>query len=92
MMSDPVEDIIASGLDAADIAYVRDGDTRANTLGLDFLLTESGVFIEVKRFHADRIAAQMARAPNVIAIQGIEAARWFAKAISPPSSPTQEAA
>jgi hypothetical protein len=75
VITDPIERIVADGLDAAGIAYVHED---ATTKGLDFRLVASGVFIEVKQYHAARIATQMARDPNVIAIQGRAAAEWFA--------------
>lgn len=76
-MPDPIEKIVEDALISAGIDYVRDPHPAA--LNLDFFLTGYGVHIECKQFHTDRIAAQMARAPNVIAIQGIEAARLFAR-------------
>ena len=48
---------------------------------LDFYLPGEDVHIEVKRLHSDRIAAQMARADNVIAAQGETAVRFLAAAI-----------
>lgn len=75
---DPVETIVADGLAAAGIAH-RFGHDVAN--GLDFYLPDFDVYVEVKRFHSGRIAEQMARAENVIAIQGVAAARLFAKLV-----------
>jgi len=71
--SDPMERLIAEALAEAGFLFTAPRDTN-----LDFRLTASGVEIEVKRFHSPRIADQMARAPNVIAIQGEGAVRWFA--------------
>jgi hypothetical protein len=51
-----------------------------NPTRLDFRL-DNGIEIEVKRFHTERIAAQMARAPNVIVAQGEEAIRFLADLI-----------
>lgn len=76
-MNDPMEEIIAKALDHAGMAYLT-GDGGHNPSGLDFRLTENGIEIEVKRFHSDRIAEQMSRADNVIAIQGELAVRFFA--------------
>lgn len=75
-MTDPLERILAAALDRAGIAYTteRDGDT----LALDFHLTEADVYVEVKQFHTPRIAEQMSRAPNVIAVQGRVAVEWLA--------------
>lgn len=74
MTEDPMEAIVAQALTAAGIGYVRDGSNPSN---LDFRL-DDGVEIEVKRFHSPRIAEQMARAENVIAIQGREAVKHYA--------------
>lgn len=79
-MSDPMETVVAEALDIAGINYSRDlGGT--NTVGLDFYLIDYDVHIEVKRFHTSRISEQMSRAPNVIALQGIEAVKLFASLI-----------
>jgi len=39
--------------------------------GLDFYLPSFNVYVEVKQFHSERIAEQMSRQENVIAIQGM---------------------
>ena len=75
-LTDPMERIIASALDAAGISYATD-EGAGNASGLDFRL-HNGVEIEVKQFHSPRIAEQMSRSDNVIAIQGAEAVRFFA--------------
>lgn len=82
--SDPVEDLVESALKSRAIPYERD------RLGLDFYLPDWGIYIEVKQFHSRRIAEQMSRTPNVIAIQGIGAARLFAFLISGRRPPVNE--
>jgi hypothetical protein len=79
---DPVERLIYDALLASGIPFAMDGH-RADGLcrGLDFV-THDGIFIECKQFHTDRVAAQMKRADNVICIQGMAAARFFAEAIA----------
>ncbi len=72
-MSDPMERLIAEALTRAGIAFTTDNEAR-----LDFYLPDADVHIEVKQFHADRIAEQMSRAPNVIAVQGRGAVEWLA--------------
>ncbi len=76
MSDDPMERIVAIALNDAGIDYVRDYGGE-NPSGLDFRLA-NGIEIEVKRFHSPRIADQMARAENVIAVQGKEAVEFFA--------------
>lgn len=78
---DPLEQIIAKALDGTDLAYVTDLGG-GNPSNLDFRLTESGIEIEVKQFHTPRIAEQMSRAENVIAIQGKDAALFFANLLN----------
>lgn len=79
-MSDPVEKIVADALDASRLIY--ETENHPDALGLDFYLPFLGVHIEVKQFHSDRISEQMSRVPNVIAIQGVEAAKLFAKILT----------
>lgn len=73
---DPTEDIVRKALDAANIIYSTERDERNHDL--DFYLIEHAIHVEVKQFHTDRISEQMSRVPNVIAIQGKEAAQFFA--------------
>lgn len=75
-MEDPMEAIVAQALTAAGVGFSRDLGGE-NPSGLDFRLCD-GVEIEVKRFHTPRIADQMARAENVIAIQGKAAVEHYA--------------
>jgi hypothetical protein len=77
---DPMEKIIADALIKAGVVFVTDYGGH-NPTNLDFYLPEHGIHIEVKQFYTPRIADQMSRANNVIAIQGRDAAMWFAKAI-----------
>lgn len=69
-----MERIIADALEEAEIAYIRGKATGE----LDFYIVGSGVWIECKRFYSPRIANQMARQSNVIAVQGMAAARQLA--------------
>jgi hypothetical protein len=78
MLSDPMERMIAEALDAAGVAYTHE---RERGGGLDFHLPDNGVWIEVKQFHSDRIAAQMATQPNVIVAQGRVAVQALAAMI-----------
>lgn len=71
----PLEVQVEAALTAAGIGFTTPAQRRAPT-GLDFTL-DGGIEIEVKRFHSPRIAAQMARAENVIALQGKEAVEMF---------------
>lgn len=75
-ITDPMEKIIAFALYDAGIIYTNEHESN-----LDFYLPMYDLHIEVKRMHSPRIAEQMSRAENVIAIQGERAARVFAEII-----------
>lgn len=77
-ISDPIEKMLAAAFDAAGIAYIHESEDVAGlTKGLDFFLPGFETHVEVKQFHSPRIAKQMSRADNVIAIQGRGAAASF---------------
>lgn len=78
---DPVEQIIEAALIFTKQTYTIERDEHQEH-PLDFHLPEYNVAIEVKQFHSDRIAYQMKKHPNVIAVQGREAALLLAKFIS----------
>ena len=71
----PLETAIQGALKDAGIAFDEDGTKGVDTLGLDFRVGD--VYIEVKQRHSPRISDQMARADNVIAIQGEAATAFF---------------
>ena len=81
-MIDPMEAIIAAALDGAGIRYT----CGAEPTRLDFQLP-NGVEIEVKQMHSPRIAEQMSRTDNVIAIQGRRAVEWFASLLTRSNHP-----
>lgn len=74
-ISDPMERSIAIALSLAGFHYLH--ETEGDTDGLDFVLMDGNVAIEVKQMHSPRIAAQMARRSDVIAIQGARAVKLF---------------
>lgn len=80
-VKDPTELIVEDALTSQGIAFVSDERDPRNQ-NLDFYLIDFDIHIEVKTFHSDRIAEQMSRAPNVIAIQGRKAANAFAEMIA----------
>lgn len=77
-ISDPMERILAEAMSLAGINYEHE---TSGATPLDFYLPPA-VHIEVKQFHSPRIAAQMARADNVIAVQGRGAVEWLAKLLT----------
>lgn len=77
--TDPMEAIVAKGLQSAGIRFVTDQE--GNPTHLDFGL-ENGIQIEVKRYHSERSNDQLKRAPDVILVQGEKAVRWFAEMLA----------
>jgi transcriptional regulator with XRE-family HTH domain len=77
---DPIERIVEQALIDAGIRYATD-DGGGTESRLDFRLLDYDIELEVKRFYTARSGEQLARAPNVILIQGDRAARFFAAAI-----------
>jgi hypothetical protein len=73
MTKDPMERQMVELLNQAGIRFLCD-DHRS---GLDFYLPDLDVYIEVKQFHSPRIANQMARRDNVIAVQGKKSFELF---------------
>ena len=79
--TDPMELIIAEALMLAGVKFRTDHPARLDFHIPDAARSGDGVHIEVKRMHSDRIAEQMSRVPNVIAVQGEDAVRWLADLI-----------
>ena len=77
----PMEEMTERWLLTNGIRYRRDDQTAEGTQ-LDFYLIDFDVYLEVKQFHSDRIAAQMARASNVIAVQGIDSLTFLGALVS----------
>lgn len=79
--TDPMERLVELALIDAGIRFQTDhgGHVPAN---LDFYLPDFDVYLEVKRMHSPRISDQMARAPNVIAIQGEASVRFVVEILT----------
>ena len=74
---DPLEAAVEDALVFCGVPFNRDD----HDSGLDFHLPRTGIYIEVKAFHTPRIADQMSRRPNVIAVQGMQAVRALCEMI-----------
>lgn len=77
---DPMEQMILDALTEGGFCFADEyGTTGLRTPSrLDFYPMNYGVYIEVKQFHSDRIAAQMTGERNVIVAQGREAVAFLA--------------
>ncbi len=69
-ITDPLEQLVADALTEAGIFFKHESE--GDTKNLDFYLPNHGVYIEVKGGHSDRVAEQMSRDFNVIAVQGVK--------------------
>jgi len=78
---DPIELIVAGGLDANGIEFVHESDNKEQKL--DFYLPDLDTYIECKQFPTDRTSAQISGFPNVIVVQGRGAAWAFVKMLRP---------
>lgn len=72
--NDPVEAIVRAALSKRGIVFTEE---ELNEHRLDFHLPDMATAIECKQFYTDRITDQLQRFPNVIVIQGLQAARAF---------------
>lgn len=61
----------------AGIKFIHDSE--GGNQRLDFFLPDHNVFIEVKQYHTDRIAEQMALKDNIIVLQGKQSVEYFIK-------------
>ena len=77
LISCPLELEVHHALTAAGIAFTHESDGDPINQRLDFHLTDFNIHIEVKGGHSPRIADQMSRSPNVIALQGVQAVALF---------------
>lgn len=84
--TDPMERKVLAALRELQTPIAMDSNTPPH---LDFYLPEFDVHIEVKQFHSDRIAEQMSRVDNVIVIQGLIAAEFFASIVARIKSETE---
>lgn len=75
--ADYLEKIIAQSLNDAGIEFVHESESKEQSL--DFYLPKFGVYLEIKQFHSERIAKQMAAKDNVIAIQGTQSVNFIIK-------------
>ena len=78
---DPIEKIVGEALDRAGIAYEKDKELEPGRYSIDFYLPDFDLWIEVCQFHTPRKIEQMSRLPNVVLVQGKEAAENLSKLI-----------
>lgn len=78
-ITDPMEIIIAEALIDAEVPFMHEVPTGRRSI--DFYLPIQDVYIEVKRFHSDRLDDQMSSCENIIAVQGMKAALLLAQII-----------
>lgn len=73
--SDHLEKMLGNFFIENNILFVHESQNKAQ--GLDFYLPDYYIYIEVKQFHADRVAKQLAAQDNVILLQGRKTVEFF---------------
>lgn len=73
--SDHLEKALADFLNSKGICFVHESQNKAQ--GLDFYLPAFDIYIEIKQYHSERIAKQLATQDEVILIQGKKALDFF---------------
>lgn len=73
--SDHLEKMLHNALIEAGIEAIHESEGAI----LDFYLPEHDTYIEVKQYHSDRIAKQMAKADNILVLQGKTSVELFIK-------------
>lgn len=58
-------------------SFVFTHESEVSEKQLDFKLKTSGVQIEIKQYHSDRIAKQLNQHENVIVLQGKKSVKFF---------------
>lgn len=80
-ISDPLEQLVADALDSLGIKYEHESEptTLAKVHSLDFYIPGFDIFIEIKRFHTERVTYQISRVENLILLQGEQAVKTFVR-------------
>jgi hypothetical protein len=73
----PLEKAVRDALIATGLAFQEDGIAGVDTKHLDFKVGD--VYIEIKQRYSPRVDDQLARADNIIVLQGAEAVAFFCK-------------
>lgn len=73
--ADHLEEALANFLTSKGVSFIHESQNKDQVL--DFYLPGHGVYIEVKQYHAERVAKQLAAQEEVILIQGKKALDFF---------------
>lgn len=74
-ISDPLEQRVAEVLEKNNFKFIHESENNGSSL--DFHIPLYDVYIEVKKYHSDRISKQLAQKDNVIVLQGKKAVDLF---------------
>lgn len=74
--ADHLEKMLGDAFISKGISFTHESEKGANQK-LDFHLTDLGIFIEVKQYHAERIGKQCGYEENVIVLQGFKSVLFF---------------
>lgn len=73
--ADELERKVGKALSDANIKFIH--DSQGGEQRLDFYLPEFNLYIEVKKYHSDRISGQLLLADNIIVLQGERSVIFF---------------
>ncbi len=76
-ISDDLELRIAAALDKRSITFIHESEGMG--FHLDFYLPDLDIYIEVKKFHTDRVISQLVTQENVVLIQGRKSVEFLEK-------------
>ena len=76
-ISDNLELRIAELLTRKAIKFVHEGYKNGINQRLDFYLPDHDIYIEVKKFHTDRVLKQLESQDNIILVQGDKSVKFL---------------
>jgi len=76
-ITDNLELRIADLLNSKCIKFVHEGYKNGINQRLDFYLPDHDIYIEVKKFHTDRVLKQLESQDNIILVQGDKSVKFL---------------
>ena len=76
-ITDNLELRIADLLNSKSIKFVHEGYKNGINQRLDFYLPDHDIYIEVKKFHTERVLKQLESQDNIILVQGDKSVKFL---------------
>lgn len=74
--ADELKQMVGETLLELNVSFLHESES-TKTRGLDFYLPSLDIYIEVKKFHTERIVNQTVRADDIIVLQGRKSVEFF---------------